>query len=755
MMKNTALLSLMTLFLPLLNISQDVLYNVNNIQSFEIYFGFTNWDYQMDTAKAGAEGYIMADSVIINGIAYDSVGVKYKGNSSYNANNNKNPLHIKLDYIHSKAHYDHCTDLKLGNGFSDPSFIREMLSYQILRNYMDCPKANFANVYINGQLRGLYSNAQSIDERFNGDHYFSAEGTFVKCNPTGGAGPGSSATPNLAYLGADTASYAASYELQSDYGWNELVRMIDTLNNFTTNFENNMDIDRVMWMLAFNVALVNLDSYSGQFKQNYYLYKDRNHLSLPTIWDLNMSFGGFPGGQTPGSNQATTSVLYNSTSTAHPLISKLLAIPRFKHMYIAHMKTIMDEFIASGLYVTEALNIMSTIDAAVHADPYKFYTYTQFQNSLSTNTTGGGGGPGGGSVPGIQLLMDARNTYLQSTAEFQQIAPTLSNPLISNSIDFQNNFSISIESTNNTAVWLGYRFDKTQHFTKIQLQDNGLSDDGTAGDGRFGAILNANGTHVEYYFFADNNNAGIFLPARAEHEFFNKIFNTQPFSVGDISINEILASNNIQLDEYAEDDDWVELYNNSNHIVDLNGLYLTDDVALLNKWALPSILIAPQDFALIWADDDTWQLSVHANFKLSAAGGTLMLTDGANILDNIAYPAQQADVSYGRYPNGSNGNWQFMSTTFDANNSGVVHTEEQTADFELYPNPVGQTLTLQSSSGIQHLTIHNALGQVILTQQVNPTSFVQSDVSHLSAGIYHIRITNQQGQFFRRQFIKL
>ena len=42
---------------------------------------------------------LLADSVIINGTAFDSAGVKYKGNSSYNPNNPKNPLNIKLDYV--------------------------------------------------------------------------------------------------------------------------------------------------------------------------------------------------------------------------------------------------------------------------------------------------------------------------------------------------------------------------------------------------------------------------------------------------------------------------------------------------------------------------------------------------------------------------------------------------------------------------------------------------------------------------------
>lgn len=50
-----------------------------------MFFGYSNWDYRLDTAKAGKENYILADYCMINGVRYDSVGVKYKGNSSYNA----------------------------------------------------------------------------------------------------------------------------------------------------------------------------------------------------------------------------------------------------------------------------------------------------------------------------------------------------------------------------------------------------------------------------------------------------------------------------------------------------------------------------------------------------------------------------------------------------------------------------------------------------------------------------------------------
>ena len=747
-------LALIMINAPLL--SQNDFYEDTNIQSIEIFFGFSNWDYRLDTAKSGAEGYLLADSVRINGTAFDSVGVKYKGNSSYNANNQKNPFHIKIDWVHNNAHYQHYTDIKLGNGFSDPSFIREYLSYQILGQYMDSPKSNFANVYINGQLRGLYSNAQSIDERFNGDHYYSADGSFFKCNPLGGAGPGSSASPNLAWINTDSASYYNSYELQSDFGWTDIVRMIDTLNNFTSAFENNMDIDRALWMLAYNVALVNLDSYSGQFKQNYYLYKDLNSRFVPTIWDLNMSFGGFPGGQTPGSNQANLSVNYNSTDAAHPLIVKLLANPTFKKMYIAHMKTIMNENFANGVYIDSANVIMANIGNAVNADPYKFFTYAQFQSSLTSNITGTGGGPGGGSsIPGIQLLMDARNTYLQSTTEFQQVSPTLTNPNAGPlPISFGSTFHFHVEASNASEVWVGYRFDKTKRFFKFPMFDDGMHDDGSANDGVYGADGIANGTFVQYYFYAQNSNAGIFLPVRAEHEYLEVHFASSLPNPGDIVINEILTSNNVQLDEYAESNDWIELYNNTDEIKSLDGLFLTDDITLPNKWSFPiNTRIAPHDFLIIWADDDEWQVIRHANFNLSSLGGSLYLTNGTQYLDQVTYGSQTPDISFGRFPNGT-GMFQTMSTTFDGNNSGTIDTEEvEREQITIYPNPSADYFHLQLDHNVNRILVFNTTGEIIY-QNNQPQGHCPINAQHWSDGVYFISIYTSNGEVIHKKVVK-
>ena len=96
-------------------VSAQNFYDPSTIQKIEIQFSQPNWDYQLDTAKAGAEGYVMAASVTINGTYFDSVGVKYKGSSSYNPTNTKNPLHIELDGFKNQS-YLGVKDIKLGNG---------------------------------------------------------------------------------------------------------------------------------------------------------------------------------------------------------------------------------------------------------------------------------------------------------------------------------------------------------------------------------------------------------------------------------------------------------------------------------------------------------------------------------------------------------------------------------------------------------------------------------------------------------------
>jgi len=475
----------------------------------------------MDTAKAGKDGYLMAVWIKINGIQYDSVGVKYKGNSSYNAGNSKNPLHISLDEFKNQTHQGY-KDIKLGNNYADPSMIREVLAYDILKNYMDCPAANFAKVYINGAYYGVFSNAESINKQFYSAHFGSQSHTALKCNPI--VNPGPATKSNLKYISNDSSNYFNFYEVKSNAGWNELVRLCDTLTNYPASLENNIDMDRAIWMLAFNLTLDNLDSYSGAFCQNYYLYKDAGRFN-PIIWDLNMCFGGLPfvGSGTVSLGSLSIAQLQQLSLSTHstdvhwPLINQVMANATYKRMYAAHAKTIVNEMIASNYYQTKASTFQALIDTSVQSDSFKFYTYANFQNGMTANVS-----VGSYSVPGISTLMNARNSYLQSQPEFTLVAPTVTNILYSPALPtIGDTIWITAQIGNQNYTYLGYRANIYAKFKKLQMYDDGLHHDGTAGDGIFGQRIVASSATMQYYVYSENSSAGIFSPARAEHEFYS------------------------------------------------------------------------------------------------------------------------------------------------------------------------------------------------------------------------------------------
>jgi len=57
---------------------------------------------------------------------------------------------------------------------------------------------------------------------------------------------------------------------------------VDVLNEDPGNIETVLNVDRTLWMHAFNYVLINFDSYIG-YAQNYYIYEDINGRFNPEV----------------------------------------------------------------------------------------------------------------------------------------------------------------------------------------------------------------------------------------------------------------------------------------------------------------------------------------------------------------------------------------------------------------------------------------------------------------------------------------
>ena len=118
-------------------------------------------------------------------------------------------------------------------------------------------------------------------------------------------------------------------------------------------------------------------------------------------------------------------------------------------------------------------------------------------------------------------------------------------------------------------------------------------------------------------------------------------------------INEFMASNHNTInDEDGASSDWIEIYNPSDQSLNLDGYFLTDDAAVLDKWRMPAATVSPGGYLLVFASGKDRAVAgqeLHTNFQLAADGGYvgLVATDHTTVLSSYNYPQQLTDVSYG------------------------------------------------------------------------------------------------------------
>ena len=127
-------------------------------------------------------------------------------------------------------------------------------------------------------------------------------------------------------------------------------------------------------------------------------------------------------------------------------------------------------------------------------------------------------------------------------------------------------------------------------------------------------------------------------------------------SISNLHINEYMSDNeNRLMDEFAEYDDWIEIYNDNTFPVNLAGLYLSDSLPQANMYRIPSndyelTLVPAKGYVIIWTDGNSEQGPLHTNFKLSKSGEELVLSayDYRQTIDSISYGKQYSNFSSGR-----------------------------------------------------------------------------------------------------------
>lgn len=759
--------------------SGDNVFNTDILHEVRLTFDQPNyWQEMINNFEGSPEGevpYIMGHAMI-DGEEVDSIGVRFKGFTSYTYDSDKKPIKLDFNEFVAGKRHDGLRKLNLNNSFGDASVQRDALCYNIMRTMgVKAPRTAHTRVYINDEYWGLYLLVEQVDKEFVQNNFTNDDGNLFK----------NKGWSHFEWNGTNDANYHPPFELKTNTDnpdWTGFVNLMDVLNNgsiseIETAFASIFNIDLFLKVLAVDVATNNWDSYL-EHGRNWYIYEDNIANMFHWIpWDYNFALGGtfdfggsddceiFPNFYEVRDGSTTVefyqdafsfgSLSYawdfgdgNTSSDANPI-----------HTYaIAGLYNVCVNFIQDDNCMESFCKNVNTEDS---------------QADCSVILDGSCPHPFGSTF--VQTLNFDPSCCSNWTEGCEEIYGFLTNN------GGGNGFSFSIDQRENQGVLINRllnnpTLNERYYIAFCDLLDNVMTEehlfpllDETYNLINASVIEDPNFLY-QYSAFEEISGTGNGslkkrLTDRIEtlHEELEQIYTCpevdEIVESGSLVINEMLASSDEASgisDTDAEFDDWIELYNNTEQRINLSGLYLSDNIAEPLKWKFPyGTILDSDDYLIIWADEDSIQFGLHSNFKLPKSGGQIVLSnsDGTTI-DQVDYPEQTTNIAYARIPNGT-GSFVKQLGTHAYNNEIISSNNEiNSLAANIYPIPVNTEINIElsSSSSAMKVRLFSLDGRVLLDRQLfgHQTTL---DVSQIINGSYILDIIDSHGKKLKEHVV--
>lgn len=612
-----------------------------------------------------------ATFIFSNGAIRDTladVGFRLRGNTSRYSR--KKSFKISVNTFERGRKFHGLEKLNINGEHNDPSIIRAKLSWDLFAAAgISASRAAHAQLFINGTYFGLMISVEHVDENFVLERFGNNDGNLYKC-----LWPA-----DLAYLGSDPNLYKLMagnrrvYELHinddiDDYS--DLAHFISVLHltppdSFPVAVQKVLNVNGLLKALAVDIATGSWDDY-WFLKNNYYLHHNTTTGRFEYLpYDYDNTFGIWWDGILPGADWGTRPIYpWGHPTEPRPLTTRILDVPLFRNRLSFYLNRLLVRHFSETRLFPRIDSVRAMITAAAEADSFRTLDYGWTVQDFHTSYTQA---LGAHVTYGLKPYITARRTSAFGQLILPNIPPIVSD--LSHSPAYPApgtavTVTVRIEDEGVPASALLYRRVNGAWQTPVPFLDDGAHGDGGAGDELFGVILTGlpAGAVVDYYATAvDAQAQGTAEPPDAPASFMT--FRVAG-SAARLFVNEFMAKNDTTiLDPFGELEDWIEIHNADSVAAHMLGYTLTDNYGNPGKWSFPDTTIAPGGYLLVWADEDSSQGPLHAMFKLDRDGERIGLfhadSAGFAVVDTVTFGYQQADVAFGRLPDGTPA-WQTL-----------------------------------------------------------------------------------------------
>ncbi|MBK8827945.1 MAG: CotH kinase family protein [Saprospiraceae bacterium] len=729
----------------------------------------------------------LTSSVKIDGTAYDHVGVRFKGYSSFLfVPGKKRPFKLDFNEFVDNRTIDGLRKLNLNNGVGDPAFQRDFICYNLLRKMgIPAPRVAFVKLYLNDEYWGLYTMVEQIDKSFLKDNYADNDGSLYK----------NIGWSNLEYNGDRKSDYPEfEKKTKESEPWTDFIDLIKKMNSskitYKSDLESLFEVDDYLKVLAVDMITGNWDSYHFHGR-NWYLYKDSTSNKFHwQPWDYNLALGGtFNGGHpvVPGDSRCTfrSKIEYviddNSKCTMSicgiDQLSDVTVSWYVDEIHKGNAKSINAIMPSGGLNVAADINYrdnenvckLNLSEFIIAADQWiecPSVLTSAFTHNVNDSR--------------IQEVLHEGNCCEIWGSECEEFLQNLQCRRSYDSILNLQLFGFEYRKVlNSKLLEIPEYYDAyTKNVCKaISFMTNEAIMPGVYKN--VAMIKDAVESDKNYVFLPENFKYDISVgnnssPIPSIPEFIRKrkadltkqlsnagincaVEPTEVLNWHDVVVNELVASNTEGsgiVDEKGEYDDWIELFNNSAKEINLTSYYLSDNNTNLTKWAFPeNTKIAPGGYLIIWADENKTDGPLHCNFKLSKTGEQLYLSNGQLFVDSLNFKSLGDNQSFSRIPNGT-GEFVIKNTTFGFDNSKTSSTSiVENNGFQIFPNPASNGLNVRLNTDIKEVSVFDVTGRKMNVPLSINDAQAYIDIASLHEGIFFIEVKSDNFGAIRK-FIK-
>lgn len=415
------------------------LFDTETVQDVHINLSENNWNYLLQNASEKPN--VLTDSVTIGNETVKYASIKTKGNltlrSVWSSDSDRFSFTVNFGkYIKKKNGYSAnqnfhgLSKISFNNIYGDSTLMKEYLSYNLMTELgVPTPAYSLVNLYINGELWGVYMMVESIDSSLTKRTLDEDNSFLTKPESSGGdlvynesldkyydettqsfnfgddlQYPTSSSDPLYAYNGLwendeDTFNDVKD-SLPTVFKW---LKTLNELNNcedpnteeYKSSLESIMNVDSIIRYFAVNTYLVNLDSYQSGQMQNYALTINDDGYANVLPWDYNYSFGNFRTNAESMINFDISNPVLNVSLSDRPLLNVLLQNDEYYAKYTKYLNDCCIVASEGGItsdgntysannYSTIIDNFEKTLSVDYAKDPTAFYTVDQYEIAIDT-----------------------------------------------------------------------------------------------------------------------------------------------------------------------------------------------------------------------------------------------------------------------------------------------------------------------------------------------------------------------------------